>query len=379
MRISHFITTLALSILLTGTAYAASIRVDFDMPYKKGFFKKEPNDKFRAQAMERALSEIWKKYQARLDSTKLSDIEKSREQIESRIPDFISDLKILEEKVDTKALIVSYSVRGNVNDTLVSTIISELSGDSAASGDGSSFAFLFVARRQGSVTEFEAEISRRAKARGAVQKKTLKTTEDTVSESEEGDGTVEMEAESQGEEVNVGAEIESSGSVTRKADEASWIPIESKGVDAEVNKVLTEAGYEVTPADDLLECADSDYTSEDLVTDIMSQSNFRFSKEARGVISDAIKECEVQFFALGYMDVDSIMQDEQSGGWQARVSVNVTVKYYKRRLPKTVATVQESVRQTGVTQDEARDKALREAGRAAAAIIASQMRSKGLQ
>jgi hypothetical protein len=58
--------------------------------------------------------------------------------------------------------------------------------------------------------------------------------------------------------------------------------------------------------------------------------------------------------------------------------VNVQVRDYSAKLPKTVATVQEASASIGVSQDAARDKALKDAGRKAAEIIVSQMRAKGL-
>ena len=78
------------------------------------------------------------------------------------------------------------------------------------------------------------------------------------------------------------------------------------------------------------------------------------------------------------MDIDSVQKDDQSGGWRVRVSVNVQVKDYASKLPKTVATVQEASSSIGVSQDSARDKALKDAGRKVAEIIVSQMRAKGL-
>ena len=65
-------------------AYAASVRVTFDVPYESGWFSNKPSDEFRQKAMGQAKLEVWKSYQGRLDSSKLAEIEKSRSSIEAR-------------------------------------------------------------------------------------------------------------------------------------------------------------------------------------------------------------------------------------------------------------------------------------------------------
>ena len=117
----------------------------------------------------------------------------------------------------------------------------------------------------------------------------------------------------------------------------------------------------------------------DLIDDLMSSGKLSFSRKNRRTVNKAMKECEAVYFGYGYMDVDSVMQDPQSGGWAARVSVRAQVMYYKNKLPSREASVQESFRQIGTTYEEARDKALREAGRKVGEIITSQLRAKGLQ
>jgi hypothetical protein len=110
-----------------------------------------------------------------------------------------------------------------------------------------------------------------------------------------------------------------------------------------------------------------------------------FTRNNLKAVSAALKECKVRFFGVGYLDIDSIQRDEQTGGWLVRVAVNVNVRDYgavhsgERRVAATVATVQESSSGIGRTQEAARDSALQAAGRQAATIVASQLRAKGLR
>jgi hypothetical protein len=269
---------------------------------------------------------------------------------------------------------VKYTVRALVNDALINSIIAQVSGGAKPSGSRSVFAFLFVPRIQSEAKEFDATVSKTNKVTAAKQSKSI--SKDSVAETEGGVSEKTVE----GEEVKAAVNTKTSGDTTRKAQETSWEVVEAKGVNAEVNKVLTENGFESTSADDMFasDCAEKESSSQELIDDMMSRSNLTFTKKTSRMLSETLRSCEAKFFGVGYMDIDSIQKDDQSGGWRVRVSVNVQVKDYSSKLPKTVATVQEASAGIGISQDAARDKALKDAGRKVAEIIVSQMRAKGL-
>jgi|GEM_PF-1205059 len=374
MKLKSRLLALVGLVVLSVSAYAASVRVTFDVPYESGFFSNKPNDEFRAKAMKQATLEVWKSYQGRMDTSKLAEVERSRAAIEARLGDFITNVDVLDETVNESSKRVKYTVRAQVNDALVSTIIKGASGAPAASGSGSVFAFLFVPRMQSEAKEFDATVSKTQKVTAAKQVKKL--SKESVTETEGG----VTEKSTEGAEAKAAVNVKTSGDTTRKAQETSWVVVEAKGVNAEVSKVLTESGYEPTSADDLFaaDCAEKESSSEALIKDMMSRSNLTFSRNVSRMLAQTLNSCEAKFFGVGYMDIDSIQKDDQSGGWRVRVSVNVQVKDYSAKLPKTVATVQEASASIGVSQDAARDKALKDAGRKVAEIIVSQMRAKGL-
>lgn len=360
-----------------GGVKAASVRVSFDVPYEAGLFSSSPTADFKAKALERGKLEIWKAYQTRLDSTKVGDIERNRSALEARINDLVVDVTVLDEQVVKDSRIVKYTVRGTVNATLVDTLLSAARGASP-SGGGSLFGFLFVPRMQAETKEFDATVTKSAKSASAAQRTAV--TSDQVKEVE---GGVE-EKSVDGVEVKAGVKTTTSGSTTRRAAVSSWAVVESKGIDAEVSKVLTENGFESSPFNDVLaECGKG--SADDLIADIVNSKTMNFSRENVRTVNDALKECEVRYFGVGFLDIDSIQKDDQSGGWLVRVSVNVNVRDFgpvhsgERRIAATVATVQESSSGIGRTQESARDSALQEAGRKAAAVVMSQMRAKGLK
>ena len=370
----NFLIAIWATLFLSVSTHAASVRVTFDIGYESSLFSSKPDAEFRAKALKQAELEVWKVYQGRMDSSKISDVERHRAVIESRLNDFITNLEIIDESVDESNKRVKYTVRAQVNDTLVGSIIMQASGGAKPSGSGSVFAFLFVPRMQSGTTEFDASVSKTAKVTAAKQVKSV--SKDSVAEIEGGVSEKSVE----GQEVKAGVNAKTSGETTRQAQETSWVIVEAKGVNAEVNKVLTESGFESTSADDMFaaDCAEAESSSQELVDDMMSRSNLTFTKKTSRMLSQTLRSCEAKFFGVGYMDIDSIQKDDQSGGWRVRVSVNVEVKDYSSKLPRTVATVQEASASIGVSQDSARDKALKDAGRRVAEIIVSQMRAKGL-
>lgn len=367
-----------LALIFPGVANASSVRASFDIPYDAGIFSSEPSAEFKSKALDRGRLEVWRAYQVKLDSTKIVDIERNKASIEARLGDIVTNLSIIDERVVKDSRIVKYTVRGTVNTILLDTLLQAAGGGVTASGGGSLFGFLFVPRMQAETEELDATVTKAAKATAAKSRESV--TSDQVKEV---DGGVE-ERTIEGAEVKTGAKVTTSGSATRRAAQSSWTAVEAKGVDAEVNKVLTESGFESSSFNDILaECGEG--SADGLIDELVNSKTMNFTRNNFKTVSAALKECKVRFFGVGYLDIDSIQKDDQTGGWLVRVSVNVNVRDYgavhsgDKRVATTVATVQESTSGIGRTQEAARDSALQAAGRQAATIVASQLRSKGLK
>ncbi|MFZ9963512.1 MAG: hypothetical protein ACO3FP_09255 [Burkholderiales bacterium] len=368
----------SLALVFPCIANASSVRASFDIPYEAGIFSSEPSVEFKSKALDRGRLEIWRAYQTKLDSTKIGDIERNKAAIEARLGEIVTNVSIIDQQVMKDSRIVKYTVRGTVNTTLVDTLLQAAGGGATASGGGSLFGFLFVPRMQSETKELDSTVTKVVKATAAKSRGSVAS--DQVKEV---DGGVE-ERTIEGAEVKTGAKVTTSGSATRRAAQSSWTAVEAKGVDAEVNKVLTESGFESSSFNDILaECGEG--SADGLIDDLVNSKTMNFTRNNLKAVSAALKECKVRFFGVGYLDIDSIQRDEQTGGWLVRVAVNVNVRDYgavhsgERRVAATVATVQESSSGIGRTQEAARDSALQAAGRQAATIVASQLRAKGLR
>lgn len=363
--------------LLFGVASAASVRASYDVPYETGLFGNTPSADFKSKALDTGRLEVWKVYQSRLDSSKLQELERNRAAVEARLPDIVTNLNILDEQVIKDSRIVKYTVRATINTTFLETLLQGASGV-AESGGGSLVGFLFVPRRQAETKVFDATVTTTVRATAA------ESTENVISDEIGETGAGIEERTTQGTEARAALRTTTSGSTTRRAAQSTWEIVEAIGVDAEVNKVLTESGYEAATFDDILaECGQGE--ADDIISDLVNSQTMNFGRDNNRIVGEALRECEVRFFGVGFLTIDSIERDNQTGGWMVRVAVNVNVRDYgpvhagERRVAATVATVQESSSGLGRTQESATDSALQDAGRKAASIISSQLRSKGLR
>ena len=361
----------------TATAESVSVRATFEVPYETGIFSDKPSNEFRQAALTKAKAEVWKAYQAKLDSSRQGDVERNRSAIETRLDDLVTNLNMLDEQVLVDAKRVRYTVRASVNSGLLITLLNSSSSQSAGGSLGSQFGFLFIPRKQAEAESFDPNVSKTAKAIQAGS--TKRVSKDQVTELEGGLSEQTLE----GVEKKSALQVSKSGSVKRKSQAVTWEVTESKGVVTEVSKVLTEAGFRPASFDKIMsECSDTEV--DELIESVTQSKTLNFNRTNNKAVREALQECGIRFFSLGFLDVDSIEPDSQSGGWKVRVAVNVRVSDYgpvwsgAQRIPSDVASIQEFSNGLGRTEEDARDNALREAGRKAALILSSQLRAQGL-
>ena len=132
----------------TATAESVSVRATFEVPYETGIFSDKPSNEFRQTALTKAKAEVWKAYQAKLDSSRQGDVERNRSAIETRLDDLVTNLNMLDEQVLVDAKRVRYTVRASVNSGLLITLLNSSSSQSAGGSLGSQFGFLFIPRKQ---------------------------------------------------------------------------------------------------------------------------------------------------------------------------------------------------------------------------------------
>lgn len=368
-----------IGILVAGLAViqsvmAANLRVTFEIGYETGFFSDKPNDETRNKIMPTARLEIWKSYVGRQDSSTLALIDKNSALLQSKLDEVVTNIEFVDEQVLQDQKRMKFVVRAVVNDNKVSSIIASASG-APKSGEGSSFGFLVVPRIQDEVKSFDATLTKKATATTQIVNE--KVSAEQVKET--GGGASERSLD--GDKVSMTASAKTSGSTIRKSQKVKWRLGEPKDVDANISKVLTEAGFEPSDYASLASdpaCASTIKTRQ--VREEYLASEAELDEDVRGQIFQASRKCEVRFFALGTLDFDSIDRDRNSGGWRARATVNIKVHDLSRRGAPAVASVGPvDYYGVGPQEDGARSDALKLAAKEAAQIVVNQMRAKNLR
>ena len=194
---------------------------------------------------------------------------------------------------------------------------------------------------------------------------------------------IEKNLESSKEKVSTG--LESSGSQINKSNERVWKLADSaQTVDSEIQRYFTEANFQVVNYSDVAaECGSKPMEEVQAVfisspTGQPSSAIFKemksASKKCRKVVAE---EMDLRYLAVGTMDVDSVLRDENSGGYRANVLVNIKVYDVSKILASTVASVGNQMNY-GVdsTEKSAVDRALGRSADEAVRLIISQLQQK---
>jgi hypothetical protein len=362
--------TLLFAILGCSSAFGASIKAQFDVGFESGFFSEKPTEDSRKKMLPLARTEIWRTFLGRQDSALIDIVEKNKDLINKRLDEIITNLEFVDEQVDKTAKRMKIAVRATVNENILNSIIASASG-AAASGQGSSFGFLVIPRIQIEATTFDPTVKKKATA-------TAKIKEEKVSAEElkdTDDGSLERNVD--GTKVTTTATAKTSGSTTRKAQQAKWALGDAKDVDASISKYLTEAGFEPSPYANIRGKCKTMKTDE-VRTDALKTPDL--SDDVREAVLDAGEKCKLSFFAVGSLDVDSIEEDKNSGGIRARASVNIQVADLRDDNRRIVASVGPTFyTEVGAQEDEAKAKALKLAAKEAAMSIVNQLRNKKIK
>ena len=346
---------LALSFALVSGAQAIETRGQIAYSYEGGIFSDSPSDEDKATALKTAKITALKKYLSSLGPAQQKLLRDLQPRIEANPDEFLTSCAIVAEDVNKKTKVFNLVVRVGINEQLINAELkANTASNMAASGSGSAFSSLFVARR---ITE----------------SKQFKERETTVTRSEaEQSGNY-----SQGTETASKTEMkQTGGNVVRKASKNTYGKLSSTDFDASFNEIMTSNGFETIDYSDVAsECGGPAYSS--LQNAFMKGDEL--PQDLRSKAIKAAKKCDVQFFAAGYLNVGAPETDSVSGNRKVVVSVNGMVWNIQKRLPRKVGSVG-PVQAFGLGPDDdtARRAALEIAAKKAADIIASQLGTKNI-
>ena len=109
--------------------------------------------------MDKALKEIrknvWLSYTSTFSDAKMKQYLKVKEQIDPEIDNFITSLSVVDVNVKSELKTFTVYARAKINDTAVNArLASSSKAGQTATGDGSPFTFLFIAKQAEKVLDF---------------------------------------------------------------------------------------------------------------------------------------------------------------------------------------------------------------------------------
>lgn len=335
----------------------------------KSNFSKKPKPEDVDDAHQQAVLAAWNKYiSACMEAGRMQQYLARGSEIMGNLDNYILG-KEISHKVDKKSKIVNAEVLLTINQSLVDGLFIKASG--GGDGDGAFMVWIFAAKQAtytagGDTTTYDADVEKNSSSRSLKSVEIVEaqddttTVESTLSESKNSN-------QSSGKTVNRGTETTS---VIREYDVMPTADFSTK-----MAEVLSLANYEPIDYVDLVnECGgeEPEIVEEELAL------NGKMSRETRKSVITAARDCEVEYLAIGTIDIN---QPRKSGveGYNVVVSINGEVLSLAKRLPKKVAAIGPVQAQAGGPADNtAVRNALIMAGDFTANEIVSRLNAKGV-
>ena len=255
-----------------------------------------------------------------------------------------------------------------------------------ASGEGSLFVTLFVARQASFEQSFDAtrETNSSAAATSETSSKSKSKSKNLAKEEAAASGGKAVSASKQlsksqaAQKTSIMASTSSteSGSTIRQSNKTRYKIISSSAADGAMSQPLITAGYEAAVYEDVAdECGG---VGKDAISETFSQKEELGRKQRRSAFR-AARECEATFFALGTMTAD-VARVHRSGRKMVTVRIQGTVFNILKRVPRRVADIPPAQYiGIGSNEDSARTNALALAGKKAGETITKLMQEKGVR
>lgn len=364
-KVFSIILVICCVLMLCAAAFAGtSVTGVATLNYEGGVFSSKIKTETKDKVAQEALLNAWKKYTASFNAAKYKAYLKVEKEFTDNLEQYVASHSIIDEINDEDDKKYTVAVKALINDVAVDSKLSLSSAaGSIASGDGSMFSFIFVARDTSSVKSYEAKVTKVAQAQSMSAGKET--------------GSMSGSTMVSGESKKAMAKVTTGGSSEQKADKLQYTVSSSADIDAAMNEVLSPAGFEVVEYGDIVSaCGGAE--PEAIKKEFSLQAEL--SRQTRKAAIAGARRCEVPIFAIGTLDAGMADIDPTSGLKRVYVSVNAKVYNIDKMLPKKVASVGPvQFAGLGPSAVVAKRNALAKAANEAARSIVDQLNAKGLK
>ncbi|MDR1648271.1 MAG: hypothetical protein LBR88_09615 [Zoogloeaceae bacterium] len=351
---------LTLSLLPLAAAQIVSARGTGTV--ENGFFT--PNATVRENAVQRALVNALENHVAEQGKAKQSLFERHRAEITANIGRYVLQYVKLSEHEDSTAKTYTINIRAEIDATRLQAKLDEGAAVAVTPAEARSIlTFVFYARAQDSVQEFDDKVHKRAD----LDTRYGQDTQESESMGRHSIGTRDRK------ETSVSVATTTGGSRIRKSDRISWKISSVAEINTEMTGIFSAANYEVVDAEYV------DGIPLDRIRKDFSTGNDLSAPVLRNAAS-AVRMADIPYLVYGTLDVGMNDRDPVSGLVRVYVTVTGKVLDVRGRFPKTVSSVG-PVQYAGLGPDGsvARVNALKEAATRAAVQIANELNLKAVR
>jgi hypothetical protein len=298
--------------------------------------------------------------------------------VEDNLDKFILSTTVINEQNQEGLKKYSVSVRVELNVAKLRSSIRSNSATAkagASGGEKSQLVYVFAGREAASVRSFDDRVVKRVEAASEISDK--RATSETGSESERIRGNRVDTAASQETETRVkqkaSARVETGGSTTRKADEATFRLLPMNNVKTSITGAFSQGGFQVAEPEFVLQDDDIKAVNADF-----SSGNDLSPSTIRAVVA-SLQRNQIPLLVLATLDVGIPTKDDATGLQRVAVTVTSRVLDVSANFPREVASVP-AVQYFGVGPDNATasGKALKDASLAAAREVIARINAAGI-
>jgi hypothetical protein len=360
--------TLALSVLLLSPAALAATQVQGrgDVPYESGLLSSKPDAAIRQKSLAEAKRNAVARLASSFSPAKYALFQKVEPQVYGQLDQYVIDAVVLDEGTNKDTKVYYTIVRASINDAKLDALLNGqgiTNNQAAPSGKGAAISYLFVARETDSVRAFDTrrtDVAASASATSARQSQGLSGGRAHFNETSDETRTVTT-----------------GGSSLNKADETAYRVTSPENVNAAMTDIFSSKGFEVYDYRDVVsQCGGVDPK---VIYAEFAKSD-ELSRETRNAAFAAARQCSINDFAFGTIDVGLQDVDPVTGNKRVYVSVRSQLMDLSGRLPRIIASVG-PIQYAGLGPDQkvAMINALQLAAAEAARTIADQLNAKGVR
>ncbi len=326
-----FLFTLSLASTARSDATCGSVTEAFaevSMEYTPKFLSSKPKDEDIAALQDLAIKAAWDEYiSGCMDDGRLKQYLAKKDSILADITNYVSVVGFQHEQNASEKNVLDGQIVIRVKTKMIDALFADQAGSDL--GEGAMMMWIFSARqtsyiKDGTTIIYDPTVDQRS------QSKNLNSMENTFSS--DGSTTVEStltetmtQNKSSGTTILEGAE--------RELGERNYIVVSSADFGTSTSSVLTINNFEpIRYVDVVNECGG-------IEPDLVEQEialNGKMSRETRKAVITAARDCEIEFLAIGTIDI-GLPEASTSEGYRVTASVNGTVIDIRKRLPRDVA------------------------------------------